>query len=110
MFRCIFFIIIISNHSKAEKRLGSSSQDAREVKNHPFFKDVDWKLVEKKLIEPPFKPIIDKSNATINFAKIFTDENPKETPIKNTKSLNYSNFTYIKKYIIFQTNLNNNFF
>lgn len=79
---------------------------------HPFFKDVDWNLLEKKGIQPPFRPKIEQSNELNNFAKVFiyfiikliyvvikvfTDEVPKETPVKNSKTQNYSDFTYIKQ-------------
>jgi serum/glucocorticoid-regulated kinase 2 len=36
------------------KRLGS--EGAAPIKAHPFFSDVDWKKLERKLVEPPFKP------------------------------------------------------
>jgi len=33
-----------------------SIKDAEEVKSHPFFAEVDWKLLHEKKIDPPFKP------------------------------------------------------
>lgn len=39
------------------KRLGS--RGATEIRNHPFFaKDVDWKNLIQKKIQPPFKPSV----------------------------------------------------
>ena len=35
------------------KRLGGSAEDAQEIKEHPFFKDVDWKKVYNKELKPP---------------------------------------------------------
>ena len=35
------------------KRLGGSSKDAQEIKEHPYFKDVDWDKVYNKQITPP---------------------------------------------------------
>lgn len=26
------------------------------IKTHPFFKTINWTLLEKRLVEPPFKP------------------------------------------------------
>jgi len=30
------------------KRLGSGKRDAEEIKAHPFFKNIDWKLAEQR--------------------------------------------------------------
>lgn len=42
------------------KRLGcvaaQNGEDA--IKQHPFFKEIDWLLLEQKKIKPPFKPRI----------------------------------------------------
>jgi hypothetical protein len=35
------------------KRLGGSIKDAQEIKEHPYFKDVDWDKVYNKQIRPP---------------------------------------------------------
>ena len=39
-----------------KKRLGAGVDGTQNVKDHPFFKDIDWELVEKKGIEPPYVP------------------------------------------------------
>jgi len=36
-----------------KKRLGGSIKDAQEIKEHPYFKDVDWNKVYNKQIKPP---------------------------------------------------------
>lgn len=42
------------------KRLGcvaaQNGEDA--IKQHPFFKEIDWVLLEQKKVKPPFKPRI----------------------------------------------------
>lgn len=40
------------------QRLGGGEEDAKELKRHPFFKDLDWDALERKEISAPFKPII----------------------------------------------------
>ena len=37
-----------------EKRLGGGLKDAQEIKEHEYFKDVNWDLVYNKKIKPPF--------------------------------------------------------
>jgi len=39
-----------------KKRLGSGPTGAKEVKAHPFFREIDWELLEQKHVEPPYKP------------------------------------------------------
>jgi serine/threonine protein kinase len=39
-----------------KKRLGSNGSDADELRNHPFFKGLDWEKVFNKEVEPEFKP------------------------------------------------------
>ena len=48
------YVIFFTN--QPEKRLGSASEGAEDIKNHPFFKDIDWGFVYAKAYEPPFKP------------------------------------------------------
>lgn len=41
------------------RRLGAGIRDAEEIKEHSFFKDIDWKKVYNKELKPP-KPKINK--------------------------------------------------
>jgi len=85
------------------KRIGKNVED---IKNHEFFKDIDWVKLEKKQIKPPFKPKIRFEGDVGNFDTMFTDMsihstkrnkevlvNPSGT-IKNTNNT-YVDFTYI---------------
>lgn len=38
------------------RRLGSGTDGARAIKQHPFFKSIDWDAVELKIVDPPFQP------------------------------------------------------
>lgn len=38
-----------------ERRLGFT-EETSPIREHPFFKDIDWVALETKKIEPPFKP------------------------------------------------------
>lgn len=80
------------------KRLGSSANDANEIKTHPFFKDIDWDLLVQKKIQPPFRPKITHPKDLRHFDKMFTKEEPKDSPNVNLgeqkNSDHYANFTY----------------
>ncbi|KAG4424403.1 hypothetical protein IFR04_002459 [Cadophora malorum] len=53
-------------------RLGATD-DAEELKRHPFFTDIDWDALTKKLITPPFKPKLKSETDTSNFDPEFTN-------------------------------------
>ena len=45
-----------------------------EIKKHPFFKGMDFKALEEKKIEAPFKPVLEGSFDVRNFDEEFTSE------------------------------------
>ena len=59
-----------------QKRLGGGERDAEEIKEHIFFKDVDWDKIYKKQIKPPpFLKLENSSMIVFNKPKYFADEN-----------------------------------
>lgn len=57
-------------------RLGSGPRGALEVKEHPFFKNVDWDSVLEKRVKPPYAPPRKGSTDTQHFDDEFTRELP----------------------------------
>eukprot|EP00455_Lapot_gusevi_P020628 TRINITY_DN21838_c0_g2_i1.p1 TRINITY_DN21838_c0_g2~~TRINITY_DN21838_c0_g2_i1.p1 ORF type:complete len:418 (+),score=72.88 TRINITY_DN21838_c0_g2_i1:49-1302(+) len=61
----------------SNERLGSSKEDAKEIKAHPFFADIDFDLLLNLQIPPPFRPVVarDKNGIedTNNFDSEFTN-------------------------------------
>ncbi|GBB99293.1 hypothetical protein RclHR1_34740001 [Rhizophagus clarus] len=54
-------------------RLGSQN-DAEEIKNHPFFANVDWDALYRKQVSPPFKPNVSSDDDVSCFDPAFTEE------------------------------------
>merc|ERR1719189_3241266 len=48
-------------HKDPEKRMGKNGID--EKKNHPWFEEIDFGMVEAKYLDPPFAPNLDEVNA-----------------------------------------------
>lgn len=48
-------------------RLGAGPHAHTDIHNHAFFRNIDWKLLEKKKINPPFRPNINDAHDTSNF-------------------------------------------
>lgn len=60
----------------ASKRLGFGPTGSKDVMSHPFFKGIDWKLLESRDVPSPFKPKITSRDSVENFDKIWTDLPP----------------------------------
>ena len=55
-----------------DERLGKNGFD--EIKQHPFFKEIDFDALVQKKIPPPFKPVLSDSLDVGNFDEEFTSE------------------------------------
>ncbi|OSC96821.1 Pkinase-domain-containing protein [Trametes coccinea BRFM310] len=58
-------------------RLGAQ-RDAAELKEHPFFKSIDWEALAKKQVTPPFKPVVESDESVANFDPEFTTADVRE--------------------------------
>ncbi|XP_059908413.1 protein kinase C eta type [Gadus macrocephalus] len=67
----------------AAHRLGCMGSEGGEsaVLRHAFFASIDWEKLERRELEPPFKPKIKTTEDVNNFDPDFTQEEPTLTPI-----------------------------
>ena len=92
----------------ASKRLGFGDQGSDAVKKHPFFKSIDWKKLESRDIESPFRPKLACHMSVENFDKIWTDlpaqDSPCSTPTKGSIEENgeFDGFTYVAPSLLAQ--------
>lgn len=64
---------------KPAYRLGNLKNGVDDVKSHPWFKDVDWNVLERKKLRAPYLPKIRDEADTSNFARF--PEQPATTGI-----------------------------
>lgn len=81
----------------ANERLGNNGSE--EIKNHPFFASIDWKKLNQKKLQPPYKPSVESAYDTQNFDDEFTSEAPQESvvddsQISSTMQEQFAGFTY----------------
>ncbi|KAJ8341308.1 hypothetical protein SKAU_G00335990 [Synaphobranchus kaupii] len=78
------------------RRLGCVAADGKEnaIVGHAFFTGLDWEKLNRRELEPPFKPRIKTAEDVNNFDPDFTREEPTLTPIEDSliPSLNQEEF------------------
>ncbi|OWB72098.1 hypothetical protein B5S31_g1800 [[Candida] boidinii] len=90
-------------------RLGAIN-DAKELRAHPFFNDINWNLLRERKIPPPFVPHIANELDTSNFDPEFTNTSTSvinkqlmlgTTPLSQAIQENFKGFTYVDDSMIF---------
>lgn len=79
-------------------RLGGGPRDAEELKEHPFFKSIDWAKLYNKVTVPPFRPYNKDGVADVsNIDEEFRKEIPQDTPVNPStlkSKVNFPDFSY----------------
>ena len=86
-----------------KKRIGYGENDSKQIKEHPYFNDIDWNKYLNKEIEPPFVPKLENELDLRYFDKCFTDEpvNSNRTTImsRSNATSEYNGFNYMTQSI-----------
>ena len=49
-----------------EMRIGCREAGVLEIKQHPFFRGIDWGLIERKGMKAPFVPVIENGDSDVS--------------------------------------------
>ncbi len=83
-----------------KKRLGYGADGAKKIKEHAFFKDIDWDDAWNQKLTPPFVPELRGETDLRYFDKMFTNEaiegsKVSEAPSSIVPSNDFKGFTYV---------------
>nr|XP_002123049.3 ribosomal protein S6 kinase alpha-5 [Ciona intestinalis] len=85
-------------------RLGCGTTGVKEIKEHPYYKSLDWEKVARKDVPAPFKPVIANDMDTSNFAEEFTlmpvNYSPAPTPATNA-SCPFKGYSFVSPSVVF---------
>ncbi|KAG8224373.1 hypothetical protein J437_LFUL005255 [Ladona fulva] len=89
------------------KRLGGGKGDAEELKQHPFFRGMDWEKLAKKDIPAPFVPNITGELDVSNFSEEFTKMTPTDSPAVVPPNFDkiFKGYSYVSPSILFSENV-----
>lgn len=71
-----------------------------DIVTHPFFKTIDWEMLEQRQVPPPYRPRLESDRDLANFPPEFTDEPMQLTPddqrdIDNIDQSEFEGFEYV---------------
>ena len=82
-----------------KKRLGYGSDDAKKIKEHPYFEGINWDDAWNRKLEPPFVPKLNGETDLTYFDKMFTDEKIEGSKVSEVPSsidnTEYKGFTFV---------------
>ncbi|BES97218.1 ribosomal protein S6 kinase [Nesidiocoris tenuis] len=84
---------------QALQRLGSAPGDGDAIRNHMFFKHINWREVISRKLDPPFLPSLSSEDDVSQFDTKFTKQTPIDSPEDSTLSesanMVFQGFTYV---------------
>ena len=78
------------------KRIGYGKNGIEELKNHPYFSDINWDDLINLKVTPPFIPEISDSSDLKYINQVINENNQNNSDTDNTVD-NYINFSYYEK-------------
>ena len=85
-------------HKEAGRRLGSGPGGSDEIKNHKWFKSINWKRLEARQIQPSFRPNVAGKTCIANFDECWTSMPVLDSPVASpvAANSNFVGFSYVR--------------
>jgi serine/threonine protein kinase len=91
-------------NKQPSERLGST-EGLAEIRQHQFFRPIDWTQLEQRLIQPPYRPPVSHERDLANIDELFTREPTAFTPetpntLARIQQNEFDGFEYINPLIL----------
>uniref|UniRef100_T1IGN1 non-specific serine/threonine protein kinase n=1 Tax=Rhodnius prolixus TaxID=13249 RepID=T1IGN1_RHOPR len=86
------------------QRLGSAPGDGDAIRNHLFFKHINWRDVVSRKLDPPFKPSDDVSQFDTKFTKQTPIDSPEDSTLSESANMVFQGFTYVAPSVLEEMN------
>ncbi|ONK62669.1 uncharacterized protein A4U43_C07F6740 [Asparagus officinalis] len=88
---------------EASRRLGSGPAGSNEIKNHKWFKSINWRKLEAREIQPSFRPNVAGKICVANFEEKWTSMPLTVSPVASpVGGSNFNGFTYVNPSVFLQ--------
>ena len=88
----VYLYAYLSKQNPVE-RLGCHAETGfSDIQSHPFFRSINWELLESKQISPPYKPPLKSDRDLEHFDTAFTEEPVQLTPDDQYVSLFFPSY------------------
>lgn len=78
------------------RRLGTGPDGGDDIKNHKWFRSINWKKLEIREMEPKFTPDVSGKDCTANFDRCWTTMPPDDSPACTPTAGEYfQGYTYV---------------
>ncbi|KAJ6819172.1 serine/threonine-protein kinase AtPK2/AtPK19-like [Iris pallida] len=82
---------------EASKRLGSGPGGSNEIRNHKWFKSINWRKLDAREILPSFRPNVAGKNCIANFEERWTSMSLLDSPVASPAGeCSFTGFSYVR--------------
>uniref|UniRef100_A0A7E4V8S0 Ribosomal protein S6 kinase n=1 Tax=Panagrellus redivivus TaxID=6233 RepID=A0A7E4V8S0_PANRE len=97
---------LISGLLEKDATIRLGAKGVIEIKNHPFFKGINWEMVEARKMPPAIRPVVAGKMDVNNFAPEFTNQAPLFSPAGNPADYKgiFRGYSFVSPSVIFDHN------